>query len=153
MEALRPGRPGSISLSLQPLPRGKTRGHLRRNNMASFNKIIVVGYLGRDPELRYTPDGTPVCNFSVATTERRKDKSGEPQELTTWFQVALFGRQAENVKEYLSKGSQVWLEGSLTLNQWTDRHGAPRVNLEVRGSDIKFLSGSGEKTATATAAA
>ena len=121
--------------------------------MSSFNRIAIVGYLGRDPELRYTPDGTPVCNFSVATTERRKDKSGEPQELTTWFQVALFGRQAENVKEYLSKGSHVWLEGSLTLNQWTDRDGAPRVNLEVRGSDIKFLSGSGEKAATATAAA
>src|SRR5262249_12386531 len=121
--------------------------------MSSFNKIAIVGYLGRDPELRYTPDGTPVCNFSVATTERRKDKSGEPQELTTWFQVALFGRQAESVKEYLSKGSNVWLEGSLTLNQWTDRDGAPRVNLEVRGSDIKFLSGSGEKASAATATA
>ena len=120
--------------------------------MSSFNRIAIVGYLGRDPELRYTPDGTPVCNFSIATTERRKDKSGELQELTTWFQVALFGRQAENVKEYLSKGSHVWLEGSLTLNQRTDRDGAPRVNVEVRGSDIKFLSGSREKAAIATAA-
>src|SRR5215467_9485749 len=119
----------------------------------SFNKITIVGYLGRDPETRYTPDGTAVCNFSLATTERRKDKSGEPQEVTTWFQVVLFGRQAENVKEYLSKGSHVWLEGSLTLNQWTDRDGETRVNLEVRGSDIKFLSGSGEKAAAATAAA
>src|SRR5215469_3811006 len=121
--------------------------------MSSFNKIAIVGYLGRDPELRYTPDGTPVCNFSVATTERRKHKPGESQELTTWFQVALFGRHAENAKEYLSKGSHVWLEGSLTLIQWIDRDGAPRVNLEVRGSDIKFLAGSGEKAAPATAAA
>ena len=121
--------------------------------MSSFNKIAIVGYLGRDPELRYTPEGSPVCNFSVATTEKRKDKSGELQDVTTWFQVALFGRQAENVKQYLAKGSHVWVEGSLSLNQWTDREGAPRVNLEVRGSDIKFLSGSGEKAAAATAGA
>ena len=121
--------------------------------MSSFNRIAIVGYLGRDPELRYTPEGTPVCNFSVATTEKRKDKSGELQEITTWFQVALFGRQAENVKEYLAKGSHVWLEGSLTLNEWTDRDGAPRVNLEVRASDIKFLTGSGEKASVAAASA
>src|SRR6185295_1671619 len=122
------------------------------NTMSSFNKITVVGYLGRAPELRYTPDGTPVSNFSVATTEKRKDKSGELQETTTWFQVALFGRRAEVANEYLSKGSHVWLEGPLTLNQWTDREGAARVNLEVRASDIKFLSSSAEK-ATAAAAA
>jgi single-strand DNA-binding protein len=119
----------------------------------SFNRIAIIGYLGRDPEIRYTPEGTTVCNFSVATTEKRKDKSGEFQDITTWFQVALFGRQAENANQYLAKGSYVWVEGSLSLNQWTDREGAPRVNLEVRGSDIKFLSGSGEKAATATAAA
>lgn len=121
--------------------------------MASFNKITIVGYLGRDPELRYTPEGTPVCNFSVATTERRKDKAGELQEVTTWFQVALFGRQAENASEYLSKGSQVWVEGPLTLNQWTDKDGATRGTLEVRGSDIKFLSPSSEKATAAAAAA
>ena len=123
------------------------------NTMSSFNKITVVGYLGRAPELRYTPEGTPVCNFSVATTERRKDKSGELQETTTWFQVALFGRRAEVANEYLSKGSHVWLEGPLTLNQWTDREGAARVNLEVRASDIKFLSSSAEKATAAAAAA
>ena len=123
------------------------------NTMSSFNKITVVGYLGRAPELRYTPEGTPVCNFSVATTERRKDKSGELQEITTWFQVALFGRRAEVANEYLSKGSHVWLEGPLTLNQWTDREGAARVNLEVRASDIKFLSSSAEKATAAAAAA
>ncbi|MEK6321001.1 MAG: single-stranded DNA-binding protein [Acidobacteriota bacterium] len=123
------------------------------NTMSSFNKITVVGYLGRAPELRYTPEGTPVSNFSVATTERRKDKSGELQETTTWFQVALFGRRAEVANEYLSKGSHVWLEGPLTLNQWTDREGAARVNLEVRASDIKFLSSSAEKATAAAAAA
>jgi single-strand DNA-binding protein len=119
--------------------------------MASFNKIAIVGYLGRDPELRYTPQGTAVCNFSVATTEKRKDSAGELQEITTWFQVAFFGRQAEVIKEYLSKGSRVWLEGSLTLNQWTDKEGATRGSLEVRGSDIKFLSPAGEKATAASA--
>ena len=121
--------------------------------MSSFNRIAIVGYLGREPELRYTPEGTAVCNFSVATTEKRKGKAGELQDITTWFQVALFGRQAENVHEYLSKGSHVWLEGSLSLNQWTDRDGAQRVNLEVRASNIKFLSGSGEKASAAAASA
>ena len=121
--------------------------------MSSFNRIAIVGYLGRDPELRYTPQGTPVCNFSVATTEKRKDSAGELHETTTWFQAALFGRRAEVAKEYLSKGSHVWLEGSLVLNQWTDSEGAARASLEVRASDIRFLSSSGEKAAAATAAA
>jgi single-strand DNA-binding protein len=119
----------------------------------SFNRIAIIGYLGRDPEIRYTPEGTTVCNFSVATTEKRKDKGGELQDNTTWFQVALFGRQAENAHHYLTKGSHVWLEGSLSLNQWTDREGAPRVNLEVMASNIKFLSGSGEKASAAVASA
>ena len=119
----------------------------------SFNKIAIVGYLGRDPELRYTPDGTPVSNFSVATTEKRKDKAGELQETTTWFQVALFGRRAEVAKEFLSKGSHVWLEGSLALNQWTDSEGATRATLEIRASDLRFLSSAGEKAAAATAGA
>ena len=121
--------------------------------MSSFNRIAIVGYLGRDPELRYTPQGTPVCNFSVATTEKRKDSAGELHETTTWFQAALFGRRAEVAKEYLSKGSHVWLEGSLVLNQWTDSEGASRASLEVRASDIRFLSSSGEKASAATAAA
>jgi single-strand DNA-binding protein len=73
--------------------------------MSSFNRIAIVGYLGREPELRYTPQGTPVCNFSVATTERRKDSSAELHETTTWFQVAVFGRRAEVAKEYLSKAA------------------------------------------------
>jgi single-strand DNA-binding protein len=106
---------------------------------------FIVGYLGRDPELRYTPQGTAVCNISVATSEKRKDSVGELHEITTWFQVTFFGRQAEVINERLSKGSHLWLEGSLTLNQWTDKDGATRGSLQVRGSDIKFLSPAGEK--------
>jgi single-strand DNA-binding protein len=108
--------------------------------MASFNKITIVGYLGRDPEIRYTTQGTAVCDFSLATTERRKDKSGEAQEHTTWFRVSLFGRQAEIAHQYLTKGRQVYVEGSLSQREWTDKDGATRTSLEVRGSDIQFLA-------------
>ena len=108
--------------------------------MASFNKIMIVGYLGRDPELRYTPQGTPVCDFSIATSERRKDKSGELQEVTTWFRVSLFGRQAELASQYLTKGRQVYVEGQLSQREWTDKDGAARTTLEVRGTDVQFLS-------------
>src|SRR2546423_13056981 len=105
--------------------------------MASFNKIIIVGYLGRDPELRYTPQGTPVCDFSVATTERRKDKSGELQDVTTWFRANAWNRQAEIASQYLKKGSQVYLEGVLTQNEYTDKEGNARTSLDVRVSDLK----------------
>ena len=120
--------------------------------MASFNKITIVGYLGRDPEARFTSEGSAVCNFSVATTEKRKDKAGDIQEITTWFSVVLFGRQAEVASEYLAKGSHVYLEGVLSLQEWTDRDGVTRTTLSVRGSDIKFLS-STQKAMAATATA
>jgi len=113
--------------------------------MASFNKIIMVGYLGRDPELRYTPQGTPVCDFSIATTERRKDKSGEFQDHTTWFRVSLFGRQAEVASQYLSKGRQVYVEGTLTQREYTDKEGNTRTSLDVRGSDIHFIGSRGDE--------
>jgi len=108
--------------------------------MASFNKIMIIGYLGRDPELRHTPQGTPVCDFSLATTERRKDRSGGIQEVTTWFRVSLFGRQAEVASQYLTKGRQVYVEGQLSQREWTDKEGATRISLEVRGTDVQFLT-------------
>ena len=107
--------------------------------MASFNKITIVGYLGRDPELRYTADGTPVCTFSVATTERRKDKGGEFRDVTTWFRVSCWRRQAEAASQYLSKGRQVYIEGRLSQQEYTDRDGNPRTSLEVQASDVQFL--------------
>src|SRR5262245_12242478 len=110
----------------------------------SFNKLTIVGYLGRDPELRYTPQGTAVCNFSVATTEKRKNARGEQEEHTIWFRVTAWGRQAEVAAEYLAKGRQVYVEGRLRLEEYTDREGNPRTSAEVTASDIHFLGQRGE---------
>ena len=107
----------------------------------SFNKIILVGNLGRDPELRYTPQGTPVCSFTVATNEKRKDKAGETQDVTTWFRVTLWGRQAETASQYLTKGRPIYVEGRLRLEEWTDRDGKQRYTLEVHATDMQFIGG------------
>lgn len=105
----------------------------------SFNKITIVGYLGRDPELRYTAQGTAVCKMSVATTERRRSANGESEEHTTWFRVTVWGRQAELANEYLGKGRQVYIEGRLRLEEYADREGNPRISPEVNATDIQFL--------------
>jgi single-strand DNA-binding protein len=105
----------------------------------SFNKIIIIGNLGRDPELRYTPQGDAVCNFSIAVNEKRKDKAGELQDITTWFKVTLWKRQAENASKYLTKGSPVYIEGRLHVEEWTDRDGNNRWTLEVTGTDMQFI--------------
>jgi single-strand DNA-binding protein len=118
--------------------------------MASFNKIIIVGYLGRDPELRYTPSGTPVCDFSMATTERkgRRDQGGgEGDEVTTWFRVSMWGRQAEVANQYLQKGKLVYVEGRLSQREWTDRDGNKRTSLEVHGTDMQFVGSRGDEMA------
>lgn len=105
----------------------------------SFNKIIVVGNLGRDPELNYTPQGLAVCHFSVATNEKKRDKAGELQDVTTWFRITVWGKQAENASKYLSKGRAVYAEGRLRLEEYTDRDGKQRYSLEVNTSDIQFI--------------
>jgi single-strand DNA-binding protein len=105
----------------------------------SFNKITIVGYLGRDPELRYTAQGTAVCKMSVATTERRRSANGETEEHTTWFRVTVWGRQAELANEYLGKGRQVYVEGRLRLEEYADREGNPRISPEVNATDLQFL--------------
>ena len=109
----------------------------------SFNKIIIVGNLGRDPELRYTPQGTPVCSFTLATNERRKDKTGEMQDQTTWFRITLWGRQAEVASQYLTKGKPVYIEGRLRVEEWTDRDGKARHTLEVHATDMQFIGSAG----------
>jgi single-strand DNA-binding protein len=109
----------------------------------SFNKIIIVGNLGRDPELRYTPQGTAVCSFSVATSEKKRDKGGDMQDVTTWFRVTLWGKQAETASKYLTKGKPVYLEGRLRIEEWTDRDGNNRQSLEVNATDMQFIGTGG----------
>jgi single-strand DNA-binding protein len=127
-----------------------TNATRERSQAVSFNKIIVVGNLGRDPELRYTPQGTPVCSFTVATNEKRKDRAGETQDVTTWFRVTLWGRQAETASQYLAKGRPIYVEGRLRLEEWTDRDGKQRYTLEVHATDMQFIGGGrGDETAAA----
>lgn len=108
----------------------------------SFNKITIVGNLGKDPELRYTPQGNAVCNFSVATNEKRRDRSGDLQDVTTWFRITLWGKQAENASKYLTKGSPVYIEGRLKVEEWADRDGKNRFTLDVQATDMQFLGNS-----------
>ena len=103
--------------------------------MASFNKITIVGYLGRDPEIRYIPSGEAVCTFSLATSEKKKDGTDE----TTWFRITTWRRQAEIANQYLSKGKQVYIEGRLKTQEYTDRDGVKRTTLEVTATDMHFL--------------
>ena len=106
----------------------------------SFNKITIIGNLGRDPELRYTPQGDAVCDFSVAVNDRKRDKTGEWQDVTTWFKVTFWRKQAEAASKYLTKGRQVYVEGRLQLEEWTDRDGNSRQSLAIQGTDMHFLS-------------
>ena len=113
--------------------------------MASVNKVIVIGNLGKDPESRYTASGDAVCNFSVATTESWKDKStGEKKEETEWHRVSVFGKLAEICGQYLKKGSQVYIEGSLKTRKWADKDGQERYTTEIRCNQMKMLGGKTE---------
>ena len=107
--------------------------------MASVNKVILIGNLGKDPELRYTPGGAAVTNFSIATNERWKDKSGQSQERTEWHNIVLWGRLAEIANDYLKKGSPVYIEGRLQTRSWEDRDGNKRYTTEVVGNQMQML--------------
>jgi single-strand DNA-binding protein len=107
----------------------------------SYNKIVLIGNLGRDPELRYTPQGDAVCDFSIAVNDRKRDKSGEYQDVTTWFRVTTWRKLAENASKYLAKGRQVYVEGRLTVDEWQDRDGKDRFTLGVTASEMQFLGG------------
>jgi len=111
--------------------------------MASVNKVILIGNLGRDPEVRYLPSGSAVCNLRIATTESWKDKaSGEKKELTEWHSVVLFDKLAEIAGEYLRKGRSVYIEGRLQTRKWQDKEtGADRYSTEVRGDTMQMLGG------------
>jgi single-strand DNA-binding protein len=110
----------------------------------SFNKITIVGNLGRDPELRYTPQGSAVCSFSVATSEKRKDKTGEMQDITTWFKITLWNKQAETASKWLTKGKPVYIEGKLRTEEWIDKDGKTRTSLEVFATDMQFIGSKGD---------
>lgn len=112
--------------------------------MAAVNKAIILGNLGRDPEVRYTPDGKAVTNFSVATTEKWKGRDGETTEHTEWHRVVAFDRLAEVCGEYLSKGSSVYVEGTLRTRSWEDKEGNKRYTTEIVGRTVQFLSTKGE---------
>jgi single-strand DNA-binding protein len=107
--------------------------------MASVNKVILLGNLGRDPEVRFTQGGTPVANFTMATTERWNDPSGEKKEKTEWHRIVVWGKQAEIAGEYLRKGRPVFVEGSLQTREWTDRDGNKRYTTEVRAQRLQLL--------------
>ena len=109
--------------------------------MASVNKVILLGNLGRDPETRYTTGGDAVCNLSIATSEQWKDKNGEKQERTEWHRVVLFGRQAEIAGEYLKKGRSVYVEGRLQTRKWQDKEGADRYSTEIVADRVQFVGG------------
>lgn len=111
--------------------------------MGSVNKVILVGNLGRDAELRYTPGGAPVATLNMATTEVWNDKGGQRQERTEWHRVVLWGKTAESLSEYLTKGKQIYVEGRLQTRKWEDKDGKDRYTTEVRGDRVVLLSGGG----------
>jgi len=116
--------------------------------MASVNKAILIGNLGGDPELRYTPSGMAVCNFSIATTEKWRDKqTNEMKESTNWHRIVLWGKQAETAKQYLTKGSPVYIEGRIQTRSWDD-NGVKKYITEIIGQRLQFL---GRRTGEAAA--
>ena len=108
--------------------------------MASINKAIIVGHLGKDPEVRYTSGGDAIANFTVATSESWKDKNtGEKKEATEWHRCTAYRKLAEIVGEYLKKGSLVYIEGKITMRKWTDKEGQDRYTTEINVSEMKML--------------
>jgi len=118
--------------------------------MGAVNKVILIGNLGRDPEIRYTTSGQAVANFTLATTEVRTNKGGERQEFTEWHRVVAWGRLAEICGEYLSKGKMVYIEGSLRTRSWEDKEGRKRWTTEVFAQNMQILSPAGQRGASAS---
>lgn len=119
--------------------------------MASINKVIIVGNLGKDPEVRYTTDNSAIANVSIATTDRYKDKTtGEQKEITEWHRVVFFNRLGEIAAEYLKKGSQVYIEGKLRTRKWTDQSGVEKYTTEIIADQMQMLGGRTGETSSAT---
>ena len=111
--------------------------------MASVNRVILVGNLGRDPELRYIPSGQAVANFTLATNDRWRDKEGNNQERTEWHRIVVWGKSAENCAQYLQKGRSVYIEGRLQTREWEDKDGNKRQTTETIAQTVQFLGGRG----------
>ena len=111
--------------------------------MGSVNKVILVGNLGRDAEMRYTPGGAAVATLNLATTEVWNDKAGQKQEKTEWHRIDLWGKMAESLKDYLIKGKQIYVEGRLQTRKWQDKDGQDKYTTEIRGDRIVLLGGGG----------
>jgi single-strand DNA-binding protein len=119
----------------------------------SVNKAILVGRLGKDPEVKYTQGGTPVAKFTLATNEVWKDQSGEKQERTEWHNIVAWSKLAEICGQYLNKGSRVYIEGRIQTRSWEDKEGNKRYTTEIRADNMVMLSGRGEETRTEKSAA
>lgn len=116
----------------------------------SVNKVILLGNLGKDPEVRYTPQQTAIGTFSIATTERRKDSSGNWTDHTEWHNIVCFGKTAENCQKYLKKGRQVFIEGRLQTRKWQDKEGNNRYTTEIVAGDVRFVGGSRGEAASSS---
>lgn len=134
-----------------------TQHNHERHQMSSVNKVILIGNLGKDPEVRYLTSGDQICNITLATSERYKDKtSGEYKENTEWHRVVFFGKLAEICGQYLQKGKKIYVEGRIRTNKWQDKDGSDRYTTEIIGSEMKMLSGKddgGQREAPAPAPA
>ncbi len=115
-----------------------------------FQRIVIVGNLGSDPEMRFTPSGVPVTSFSVAVNRRWTDSNGEQREKTTWFRVTAWRKLAELCNQYLSKGRLVLVEGEIDASAWLDNQGNPRATLELTARNVRFLGGRGDRSEIAT---
>jgi single-strand DNA-binding protein len=113
--------------------------------MGSVNKAILVGNLGRDAEMRFTSGGTPVATVSLATTERFTDRDGQKREDTQWHRIVIWGKTAETLHEYLTKGKQIYVEGRIQTRDWTDKEGKPQKTTEIRADRIVLLGGGGDR--------
>jgi single-strand DNA-binding protein len=111
--------------------------------MAGVNKVLLIGNLGKDPELRFTPGGQPVATFPLATTERWSDKNGQRQDRTEWHNIVVWGKLAELTNQYLKKGRSAYVEGRITTRSWDDRDGNKKYRTEIVATQIQFLSGGG----------
>ena len=122
--------------------------------MAGVNKVILVGNLGKDPEMRYTPNGVPVCSFPMATSDSYKDRnSGERVTQTEWHNIVIYGKLVDIVEKYVKKGDKLYIEGSITTRKWQDKEGNDRYNTEVKAFNMTMLGGTEKKSAQPAAVA